>query len=1358
MLDVNGEAVELVYDPDNSTQTVLDVFGNPTTYVYDERGNVVTEVDAVGLVTRRTYDEDNNVLTETVVTEESGVEGWTTTYTYDGEGNKLSETDPLGNVTRWSYNRLGQVLTETDALGQTTTYSYDSRGNLLSTKDANGNVTEFNYDLRGNLLSLKLGDSIKTFEYYSDGNVKNIEDNLGNQATYTYSPNGETEREAFTIVTPEGDRQVETTWVYDNEGRIKSILKPDNQIEYQYDEVGNQVHSITRGEQTDYLYNPKGQLVETIYPDDTPDNPNDNSRRITVYDGGGRERATINMTGRVTHYEYDAAGRLRTTIYDSSSDAVENLVAAIAPGKTLETIDWTEAIYPDQTPTYLASLPHSSTEYYQNGWVKAEIDFSGNRIEYKYDPLGRQTEVRYDETNYVTYTYDKAGNRRTETYHAQGTTLTNVYDELGQLTTKADQNNHTTQYEYDENGQLIAVIDARGGRTEYEYDDKGNLKSVKDALSQVTTYEYDEKNRQTTIIRTDGKRSTNIYNDAENSVTITDFNGKSIKYVYDEQGNLKDKEFLSDGTSVSYDYDAETRTETYTSDRGTTVYQYDEGDRLISRTDPTGPYLPNGTSIEYEYDGGSIVAVKTPENVTTYTYESGLLKTVTNQNIGTTTYFYESDNTFKTQFPNNVLETRSYDELGRLKRIETAKIDPVTGENVEIISSYDYQLDDVGNRLSVTEHSDRQVKYEYDELNRVIKEEILNDPDGNNRVITYTYDAVGNRLEKNDSIEGVTTYTYNQLNQLQMETTNGVTTTYTYDDNGNLISDVTGNYSTTYHWENDGENRLVGVTIVDENGTQNIEYQYNARGIRVGEIVDGVETRFLIDDLRPYAQVLAEYDAAGNVQTAYTYGYDLISQQRGESELFYHADALGSSRVLTSENGEVTNTYTYDAYGNLIQSVGSIENSYLFAGEQRDFETGLDYLRARYYDPTIGRFISADAYDGTLSDPMSQHKYQYAHANPVINTDPSGYFSLAEIGTAIAVSGIFAGLGITTLGAAGVLIGGGSLGDAAARYDQFLAGFADIATFGVSTKLRSKLYGDTATRDHRGLFFNLGRFSGGLVGFGLGLSAPTALSGTNWAQKIAVGYDLFGSGFGSYQSTRKFLEGRGTVWDLLAYLPLLTYTGGLSLDWLATKGIILSDLNITEAISTGVGRSGSITPEQLPPFLQRNLVGSVSEWWLDLRDLIVLYRGQRQGTTPILSPLARERGIEASEELVRRMRAEGFSDQQIAGYTARWHNQPVPEMFVGSNLGGEPLGAVGIPTTRLPGLASSYAGPDGVTFVIRLPKEKAIIPAGWTGLAAESEYIVLNQIPNQNIVEVIPASNIPYFDLDGFGNIIIPSR
>jgi RHS repeat-associated protein len=1365
MVDANGSAVGLIYDPNNSIQKVKDVFEKETTYVYDSRGNVLTEIDPLGKRIDRTYDADNNVENETVITTELNAAGnpvevkSKTEWTYDNRGNKLTEKDALGNVSRWTYNSRGQILTETDALGNTATYTYSPSGNLLTAKDAKGNVTKYNYDLRGNILSITDATNNTTnFQYNAAGDATNLEDSSGNKASYIYDSNGNRRRETMTVLTPTGPQEFVTEWTYNNEGQIKSVTQGGRTVTYEY-EAGRQSASIENNRRTEYRYNSEGKLVETIYPDDTPSN-SDNSRSIAVYDKGGRQRATIDSNGRVTHYKYDDAGRLTETVYpNETANQVQQLLNAISPGQTPQSVDWTNIVYPDSTPAYLANNSRTKTEYYKTGEVKAEIDVSGNRTEYEYDAAGRVSLTRFDTNNYITYTYDAVGNRKTETVFAGGTSTTTTYDSKGQVTATTDQNGKTTQFEYDANGQLKAVVDALQKRTEYTYDSAGNLTSVKDALGQVTTYEYDEKGRRKAIIRPDNKRSTVAYNDAEKTVTITDFNNKTVKYTYNDQNQVVSKQYQNEsGATVSVTYTSNGLEETITDSRGATVYKYDNLGQLISRKDPTGPYLASGNSIEYTYEGGQVSEVKTPTRTIGYTYDyEGRLRTVSTPDLGTVTYDYDSlGNLWKTSYPNNLVETRTYDGLGRLDVVKTAKIDPVTQQELQVISSYDYAVDHVGNRQEVVENNGRKVEYKYDDLNRLWEEKVTNDPSGNNRVVSYTYDAVGNRLTKTDSVSGVTTYTYNGLNQLDFLTANGVLTDYSYDSNGNLISEVTGSNSTVYRWANDGENRLMGVTVNEGGVTRNVGYQYNAQGIRVGKVVDGVETRYLIDELQPYAQVVEEYDAAGNPKGSYVYGYDLVGKLQSSQASFYHADGLGSTRLLTNGLGGVTDSYAYDAYGNLIASTGASNNAYLFGGEQRDSETGLDYLRARYYDPLVGRFVSADAYEGSLNDPMSLHDYQYAHANPVVNTDPSGYMTLAEVGATIGLVGILAGLGLTTVGAIATLATGGSLYDAVSRYDQLLAGFAEVATFGLSTRLRSQLYGETATRDHRGIFFNLGRFTGGVVGFGLGFGASTALSGLAWAERVAQLHTLVGAGVGSYSSTRNIMEGRATAWDILPFLPLIGYGMRFPLDWAATRGAVASDLEMTQVISNTISRTGPITPEQYPRFLQPNLIGRVSKWWLDLRNLIILYRGQRRGTTPILSPLAREQGIEASENLVRRMRAEGLSDPEIAGYTARWHTEPVPPMFAGPNLGGEPLGAVGIPTTRLPGLASAYAGSDGVTFVLRLPKETAILPRGWQGLAAESEYVILNQVPNQNIVQVIPARYIPKFDVDEAGNIIIP--
>jgi RHS repeat-associated protein len=116
----------------------------------------------------------------------------------------------------------------------------------------------------------------------------------------------------------------------------------------------------------------------------------------------------------------------------------------------------------------------------------------------------------------------------------------------------------------------------------------------------------------------------------------------------------------------------------------------------------------------------------------------------------------------------------------------------------------------------------------------------------------------------------------------------------------------------------------------------------------------------------------------------------LISRQESSAASYYIYDGGLSVRALTNEAGTVTDTLVFDAFGNETAKTGSTDNSYGFQGEEKD-ETGLYYLRARYMDPSTGTFTSMDTYGGSLSDPMSLHKYLFANSNPVIYCDPSGH-------------------------------------------------------------------------------------------------------------------------------------------------------------------------------------------------------------------------------------------------------------------------------------------------------------------------------------------------------------------------------
>lgn len=482
------------------------------------------------------------------------------------------------------------------------------------------------------------------------------------------------------------------------------------------------------------------------------------------------------------------------------------------------------------------------------------------------------------------------------------------------------------------------------------------------------------------------------YDAVGNLQSMTDFNGETTTYRYNDRNWLIEKDFDDDPT-VSMTYTRNGLVETMTDSRGVTQFEYDERDRLTKRIDPDGKW------IAYGYDvAGNRTLVKTALGETRYTFdERNWLDTVIAAS-GTTDYDYNAvGNLVHTQFGNGTQENRRYDPLNRLVYLENQEADG------DLISSYTYTLDKVGNRTSVMENDGRKVNYTYDELYRLTQEKVLDAVNGD-RSSGYVYDNVGNRLTQTETVNGTTTttgYIYDANDRLLRETVNGqITTTYTYDNNGNTLTKTEPGQETRYTW--DDQNRLVAAEIVTADGIKYLEYEYDASGIRVASRVDGQETRYLIDANQPYAQVLEEYTPDGTVLTAYVYGNDLLSQTQYDPQTqtgnttYYHVDGLGSTTALTDETGIVISTSRYDAYGQKIEGTGSIANKYLFAGEQFDENLGDYYLRARYYDSDTGRFNRRDDYEGRLSEPLTLHKYLYTHANPINGIDPTGYWAITE--------------------------------------------------------------------------------------------------------------------------------------------------------------------------------------------------------------------------------------------------------------------------------------------------------------------------------------------------------------------------
>ncbi len=173
-----------------------------------------------------------------------------------------------------------------------------------------------------------------------------------------------------------------------------------------------------------------------------------------------------------------------------------------------------------------------------------------------------------------------------------------------------------------------------------------------------------------------------------------------------------------------------------------------------------------------------------------------------------------------------------------------------------------------------------------------------------------------------------------------------------------------------------------------------------------------------------HLQVVEEHTRSGPgiLSRPYTYGLDLISQRDVASgtALYFGYDGLGSTRLLTDAGGAVVNVFAYDAYGNLISSNTAPQTVYLFTGEQFDPNLGFYYLRARYLNTGTGRFWTRDTWEGNQQDPLSLHRYLYAHANPVNGTDPSGHeFSLISFTIANAIGttlDVFYNAGVINLG------------------------------------------------------------------------------------------------------------------------------------------------------------------------------------------------------------------------------------------------------------------------------------------------------------------------------------------------------
>ena len=612
-------------------------------------------------------------------------------------------------------------------------------------------------------------------------------------------------------------------------------------------------------------------------------------------------------------------------------------------------------------------------EYDKIGRNTAIIDALGNRTTFYYNARSQLESMTDPMGRTYTYSYDDNGNRIKTTY-PDSTSVSSVYDARGRVTRQTDQHGYNTYYVYDGADRLISVTNAQGVSTSYAYDEVGNMTSVTDGNGNVTAYAYDDFGRVIKTTNALGNSAYTTYDKSGNVLTSTDYAGSLTSYTYDSLDRVSSKT-TPDGT-VSFAYTTDGKVSTVTDNSGVTSFTYDNMDGL-TRVD-----YHDGNYVSYSYDNACrLTKVTTPFGSTSYEYDLlDRLTRVVDRNGYATVYEYDANgNRTAVHYANGFTTTYEYDLLNRL-------ICEKTVDNKDnVVVQYVYTLGAAGERKSVTE-LDRTVEYSYDSLYRLTSETIT---EGEKvTVYTYAYDNVSNRILKTEN-GAATEYVYNALNQLVSDSE----TSYEYDLNGNLVRVIGSAQSALYEYNS--ENKLIKATVQNDSLVIEESYTYDYQGNRTSKTThrsDGVTeyVKYLNDNSR-LTNVLAEIDSDGNALALYTVGADLVSQERSGRTSIYLYEGHGSVVGLSNESGVVTDTYCYDAFGNLLKSTGSTDNNYRYCGEQFDETTGLYYLRARYMDTLTGRFISQDSYAGEISDPVSLHKYLYANANPVMYSDPSGY-------------------------------------------------------------------------------------------------------------------------------------------------------------------------------------------------------------------------------------------------------------------------------------------------------------------------------------------------------------------------------
>jgi len=881
---------------------------------------------------------------------------------YDANGLQVSISTRNGNVTSYEYDEKQRLILVKDPVNLETKLAYEG-DYLVSITDPINRVTKFMHDTHGNLIEITDPDNVSRKFSYDERHLLVEKQSKNNHVTvYNYNSLGQNigalRPDASTvIINPVEGRSLTIRANSASTGDSPAdVFQPKDSIAVLYN-GNNEVTKITADRFGAVTSSENGMVQRTEITRDANSNPilvkrPNNSKMVMTYDSFGNLRTVLNeFTQYKTILSYHPTLNAVTSILDSN-------------GKEAT------FVYHDQTGNLIETT-----------------DIGGIKTRYAYgDPncpgsvTSIQGAVDKPEAYLMQYSYDARCNL-SKVSDALNRTRTIQNDDAGNIVNVTLDNlpNQSTTFVYDNMNRLTQVNQPAGKSIKYEYDNENNLTLITDGRSQSQMFGYDKRNRLTSITDAHGETETFIYDGEGNVKSRTTRKGDEIRYEYDSANRLK-KKIIADSDEVIYEYDSLGNLVSISDSDSKITSDYDDIGRLIFTSTEGSPNQPN-ISFSYSYfdDNRLKTASSSLGNVLTYGFnEQYALNSIS---TGNEIYSFTYDNLYRrieTDLPNGIVSTYEYDTAGQLKKL-------TNGILGNVISSFSYNSDEAGNRNGMDvvrqafpDIARSRIEYGYDDLNRLTS---ADHPIADQPQEIFYYDEADNRLLKDGQSLNANYDSANRLNE------NG-NYTFLYDKNGNLEQKTNKNTGRITDYTFDPENlliRIISKGSVNDIPDNIIEYRYDALKRRIGKTVNGVETQYIYDT----EDIVYEY-TEGQLHKYYLHGPDVdepLKAVQGEISTYYIKDGLGSISDLTSSDGSIHEAYLYNSFGNVVKKVGTIENPYMFTGREYDIESGLYYYRARYYDPSIGRFISEDPLNIAAGD---ANLYSYVFQNPINLTDPSG--------------------------------------------------------------------------------------------------------------------------------------------------------------------------------------------------------------------------------------------------------------------------------------------------------------------------------------------------------------------------------